>query len=102
MTKQRIIAPYCYVILGDGAELEVQSTNWDMLQWERHARQNRLPAATDGAAVEAMTFIAWHALKREAQIPADVPFEQFARDTVSINTKRVAQDPTPPDREDDS
>lgn len=103
MVKAQLVAPLCIVVMDDGAEYEVQSSNWDMLQYERTARKRNWPAAQD-APLEAATFVAWAALRREGQIP-DLSYESFAGTdsepgrAVSIETKLVRANPIRPDQE---
>ena len=96
MAKPRIIAPRLAVVLDDGAEHEVQATNWDMLAYERHARKHGWPAGNHSP-VEWATFLAWHALTRENLIPA-VTYEQFAQSTLSVDPSAGGEgvDPTRP------
>lgn len=102
--KPQLVAPLCIVVMDDGSCFEVQANNWDMLQYERTARKRNWPAAPD-APLEVATFVAWQALRREQLIPAEMTFETFGGNettpgrAVSIETKRVRQDPTSEDRE---
>lgn len=65
------------VFLDDGSTLEVQTANPDMVRWEKTRAQHRWPAWAD-APVTALTFVAWSALRREQQIPADLTWEAFS------------------------
>ena len=103
--KARLVAPLCVVVMDDGAEYEVQSSNWDLLLYERTARKRNWPAAQD-APLEAATFVAWSALRREAMISAELTYEAFGGTdslpgrAISVETKRVtASDPTRQDQE---
>lgn len=102
--KARLVAPFCVVVMDDGAVFEVQCNNWDMLCGERHWRKHNLPMESTN--LEFATFVAWNALKREAMIPASLSFVEFAgTDTepgraVSIESRQGRpQDPTQGDRE---
>jgi hypothetical protein len=99
MVKPRLVAPLCIVVMDDGSEFEVQSTNWDLLSHERYARAHKWPNAHE-APMEAATFTAWHALRREALVPQELTYDQFVTAAVSIETRAVAVDPTQPDPED--
>lgn len=94
-TKPRMITPVCVVLMDDGAEHEVQSTNWDMLSYERYARAHKWPPANE-APMETNTFIAWHALRRESMIPEDMTYDAFTVAAVSIESRLATVDPTLP------
>ena len=65
------------VFLDDGAILQVQTANPDMVRWEKTRAQHKWPAWAD-APVTALTFVAWAALRREKQIPDDLTWESFS------------------------
>jgi hypothetical protein len=93
--KVRMIAPHLTVLMDDGAVHEIQTTNWDMLGYERTARKKGWPIPQE-AQVEWMTFLAWHGLRREGLIPGDVDYDDFASATMSIDPRVTTADPTPP------
>lgn len=94
--KVRMIAPHLTVLMDDGAIYHVQANNFDMLLYERTARRKGWPGPTD-AQIEWMTFLAWHALQREAQIPKDVTYDGFAARCLSIDPTPVDTDPSSTD-----
>ena len=96
MSKPRLVAPLCIVVMDDGSEFEVQAINWDLLSYERYARAHKWPPA-DEAPMETATFVAWHALRREAQVPQELTYDQFTLAALSIETRAAAVDPTQPD-----
>lgn len=91
--KVQFLAPHCTVYMDDGAVFEIQTNNWDMLNWERVARKNGWPTAQE-ASIEFATWVSWHGLIREAQLPADLTYEQFAPRAQSVIPRNVKQDPT--------
>lgn len=95
----RLVAPLCVVIMEDGATFEVQATNYDMLSFERYGRAHKWPPANE-IPMETATFVAWHALKREGILP-DMTYDAFTTAAVSVETRRVASDPTHEAPEDD-
>jgi hypothetical protein len=92
--KVRMIAPYLTVLMDDGAIYAVQANNFDMLLYERTARRKNWPPPQE-AQVEWMTYLAWHALQREAQIPKDVTYDDFAASCLSIDPTPIEVDPSP-------
>lgn len=91
--KPRLVAPIVTVIMDDGSVFEdVQTTNYDMLKWERYARTHNLPSAQD-APMEFATWIAWHATKREG-LTADLSYDDFAERALSVEPKAAVVDPT--------
>ena len=96
MNKPRLVAPLCVVIMDDGSEFEVQSTNFDLLSYERYARAHKWPPASE-APMETATFVAWHALKRESVIPPDLTYDAFTVAALSIETRLQTVDPTQQD-----
>lgn len=96
--KVRMIAPYLTVLMDDGAVYEIQANNFDMLQYERNARKKGWPGPQD-AQIEWMTYLAWHGLTREAQIPKDTAYDDFVGRCVSIDPRTVGVDPTRPELE---
>lgn len=91
--KPRMVAPLCVVVMDDGSQFEVQSTNWDLLSYERYARAHKWPPANE-APMETATFVAWHALRREALVPQELTYDQFTMAALSIETRGATVDPT--------
>lgn len=93
--KVRMIAPHLQVLMEDGAIFTVQANNFDMLLYERTARKKNWPGPQD-AQIEWMTYLAWHGLQREGQIPKDVTYDEFSASCLSIDPTPVDQDPSLP------
>lgn len=91
--KVRMIAPHLSVLMDDGAIHQVQANNFDMLLYERTARRKNWPSPQE-AQIEWMTFLAWHALQREAQIPKDVTYDDFSARCLSIDPTPIEHDPS--------
>ena len=88
----RLVAPAVTVIMDDGSEYEVQTTNYDMLTCERHFRTHKLGRLED-APLEMTTFLAWHALKREKILP-EMSYDAFTVACLSLESRAAAVDPT--------
>jgi hypothetical protein len=102
--RVRLSTPRLRVSLADGGELDVQTCNPDLIRYERTAAKHRWPGMSDQP-VTWMTFLAWSALRREAQISPEVTWERFS-DEVCLAVETIADDddeeagqagdPTPP------
>ncbi len=95
----RLPSPLLRVTLDDGAVLEVQTTNQDLVRWERTQAKHRWPKATD-APLTWQTFLAWSALRREQQIPAELTWEAFADDRC-VGVEHVGSDDDDEDDDED-
>lgn len=73
----RLKSPRLEVTLDDGTALEVQTTNPDLIAYERTARKHKWAAPGD-APLTWLTFLAWHALRREHLIPTELGWDSFA------------------------
>lgn len=74
MGAPQLTTLHLYVVMDDGAEFTVQTRNPDMIRWDRTRSAKKWPAFQD-APFLGMTFIAWAALTREAQLA--IPWEEF-------------------------
>ena len=90
--KPKMPNPNLTIYMADGAVLEVQTLNKDLLLWDRTRARRKWPQADEARNIW-MTFIAWAALKREGQI-TDMTVDQFEEQALSVA-------PTPDDDEDD-
>lgn len=59
-----LTAPKLEVVLEDGTQHTVQTDNRDLLAWDRTRAKHKWPSPQEAPFVW-MTFLAWHALKRE-------------------------------------
>lgn len=73
----RLVSPRLRGALADGTTFDVQTANPDLIRYERTAAKHKWPPF-DQQPVTWLTFLAWAALKREAQLPPDVTWERFA------------------------
>jgi hypothetical protein len=95
----RLVSPHLAVTLDDGTVLDVQTANPDLVRYERTAARHKWPPATQ-APMTWLTFLAWAALRREAQIPADLTWEAFA-DTRCLSVENLTGDDDDQDDDDD-
>lgn len=77
----------------DGATLEVQTANPDLIRYERTAAKHRWPGMADQP-ITWLTFLAWAALRREAQLGPEVTWERFS-DELALFVERADTDDDP-------
>jgi len=99
--RVQLVAPRVDVVMTDGAEFTVQTDNRDLLGFERLRSKHKWPSPSD-APFGWLTFLAWHALKREGQHTMTLPeFEAAAVLVTSSEEAPDAVDPTQPEAEPD-
>lgn len=86
----RLKSPRLSVVLSDGAVLDVQTLNPDLIRYDVTRAKHGWP---DGPSAPFLwlTFIAWAALRREHTIPDDVTWESF-RDERCLSVESVDDD----------
>lgn len=77
MDTPALSSPRLTLIMSDGAELDVQTKNPDLIRYDLTRTKHGWP---DGTKVPFLwlTFIGWAALRREHMIPDDVTWELFS------------------------
>ena len=111
MADYTISSPKLQVLRGsiDAPEvLEVQTLNPDLIAWDMTAARHKWPAVKD-APFKWLTFLAWHACRREGRIPQDLRYEEWEATTLNVASLDGAQedsatpvDPTQEEAEPDS
>lgn len=95
----RLTSPKLRVLMTDGATLEVQTDNRDLVRYEKTAARHKWPTMQEQPIVW-LTFLAWAGLRRETQIPADVTWERFSEDLCRAVERAEDDDSEILDRED--
>lgn len=106
MADFKLSSPRLRVLRGslDAPEiLEVQTLNPDLIAWDMTHTRHKWPELKD-APFKWLTFIAWHACRREGRIPADLTYETWEASTLEITNltdeddedDEGVADPTPP------
>lgn len=88
-----LTSPRLRVATADGSTFEVQTLNPDLIRFDMTRARHGWPDA-QGAPFVWLTFIAWAALKREGQIPADLTWETFS-EVVCIDVQTVDDEAKP-------
>lgn len=84
MADVKLTTPRLRVTLGDDSQVEVQTTNSDLVRWDMTRAKQRWPSDPREAPFLWLTFLAWAALKRTQTIPADTTWEAFSDSTQEI------------------
>jgi hypothetical protein len=105
MSDYKLTSPRLRVLRGsiDAPEvIEVQTLSPDLIAFDMTRAKHRWPSISD-APMLWMSFIAWHACRREQRIPADLTWETWKGTTLDVTTADDGgdepADPTLPDLE---
>jgi hypothetical protein len=103
MADYRITSPHLQVLRDslDAPEvIEIQTLNPDLIAWDMTRAKHRWPEIKD-APFKWLTFLAWHACRREQRIPRDLTYEEWEATTLNVSNlndddeEAAAVDPTP-------
>jgi hypothetical protein len=103
MADYRITSPHLQVLRGslDAPEvIEIQTLNPDLIAWDMTRAKHRWQEIKD-APFKWLTFLAWHACRREQRIPRDLTYEEWEATTLNVSNlndddeEAAAVDPTP-------
>lgn len=88
MPEAKLFSPRVKVILAtdDGSEpkeQEIQTTNADLVLWDRTRAVKRWPKFDDAPFLW-LTFLSWAAMRRTGEIPVGTKYEEFEAQTLSI------------------
>lgn len=100
MGDVKLSTPRLRVVREGHDDLEVQSTNADLVLWDRTRFKHKWPAVSDAPFLW-LTFIAWAAARRTGAIPTDLRYESWESDVLEVESLDDEEDeagrPTPPD-----
>lgn len=88
MADYTISSPRLVVLRGslDAPEImEIQTLNPDLIAWDMTRAKHRWPDVKDAPFLW-LTFISWHACRREGRIPRDLTYEQWQESTLNVST----------------
>lgn len=88
MADYTISSPHLRVLRGsmDAPEvIEVQTLNPDLIAWDMTRARHKWPEVKD-APFMWLTFLGWHACRREGRIPADLTWEVWKDTTLDVST----------------
>jgi hypothetical protein len=88
MADYTISSPRLQVLRGslDAPEvIEIQTLNPDLIAWDMTRAKHRWPEVKDAPFLW-LTFISWHAARREGVIPPDLTYEQWQASTLNVTS----------------
>jgi hypothetical protein len=92
----KLSSPRVLVTRGDGSQLDLQTTNADLVLWDMTRTKHKWPKF-DEAPFLWLTFLAWAAARRTGHI-TDTTWEAWLADTVDVAAQEDDDDtgrPTP-------
>lgn len=63
--------------------IEIQTLNPDLIAWDMTHARHKWPELKD-APFKWLTFIGWHAARREGRIPSDLTYEAWEASTLEV------------------
>jgi hypothetical protein len=91
MGEVRLQTPRAVVIRDGYDDIEVQTTNADMVLWDRTRYKHKWPPVTD-APILWTTFISWAAARRTGAIPPDHTYEKWESETLEVRILNAGED----------
>jgi hypothetical protein len=83
-TPTKLASPRIEVLLeGRDEAVTVQTRNPDLVLWDRTRAKHHWPKL-DEAPFLWLTFLAWSAMRRAGDIPADMSYEKFEASTLDV------------------
>lgn len=106
MGDVRLTTPRLRVVRDGLDDVEVQTTNADLVLWDKTRFRHKWPTVQEAPFLW-MTFIAWAALRRTGAIAQDAKYEPFEAQTLEVEVLNDEEEepvseygrPTPLDRE---
>lgn len=85
MGDVRLNTPRLRVVREGQDDLEVQTTNADLVNWDRTRMRHKWPKVSEAPFLW-LTFIAWSAARRVGAITAEHRYESWENDVLEIET----------------
>lgn len=89
----KLSTPHVLVKRTEGDPLDVQTTNADLVLWDKTRFRHKWPTVGDAPFLW-LTFIAWAAARRSGAIPPDLTYEAWEASTLEVE---ALDDDTPDD-----
>lgn len=95
MTAVKLTTPRINIVRESEPDktLEVQTTNADLVLWDRTRAKHKWPKFEDAPFLW-LTFIAWAGARRSGLIPPDTAYEAWERDVLSADAGEDDDDET--------
>lgn len=92
MGDPKVTSPRITVIRDGQEPLTVQTTNYDMVNWDRTRVKHRWPKM-DEAPFVWLTFVSWSAARRTGAIPDTLTYETWENTVLDISPETEDDDP---------
>jgi hypothetical protein len=91
MGDVRLATPRLTVVREGVDELNLQTTNADLVLWDRTRFRHKWPTVTDAPFLW-LTFIAWAAARRTGAIPENLKYETWEAEVLAVETEEDEED----------
>lgn len=91
MGDVRLNTPFVRVVRDDFDPLEIQTTNADLVLWDRTRYKHKWPGVADAPFLW-LTFISWAAARRQGAIPGDLAYERWETQVLEVEALNVGDD----------
>jgi len=86
MATARLRSPLIRVIRDGQEPIEIQTSNPDLVLWDKTRARKRPPwPKFDEAPFLWLSFLAWSALRRTGQIPTELTYEQWETENMDVS-----------------
>lgn len=88
MADYKITSPRLQILRGslDAPEvIEVQTLNPDLIAWDMTRSRHKWPEVSQ-APFKWLTFLGWHACRREGRIPPELTYEEWEASTLNVSS----------------
>jgi hypothetical protein len=93
MGEMRLSSPRIIVRRDGYDDLEIQTTNADLVLWDRTRAKHKWPKF-DEAPFLWLTFLSWAAARRTGAIPSDLAYEKWEAETLDVEALADEDDET--------
>jgi hypothetical protein len=100
MADYTISSPHLRVLRGslDAPEvIEIQTLNPDLIAWDMTRAKHRWPEVKDAPFLW-LSFISWHACRREGRIPRELTYQEWQDSTLDVAQVEGEPEPVDPTR----
>lgn len=91
MGEIRLQTPHCLIIREGYDDLDIQTSNPDLVLWDRTRYKHKWPPLTDAPMLWS-TFISWAAARRTGAIPSDYTYEKWETETLEVRILNAEDD----------
>lgn len=93
MTDYKLTSPRVRIIRNGTGPVEIQTTNADLVLWDRTRAKHKWPNFQDAPFLW-LTFLSWAAARRTGEIPPDFAYEKWEAETEDVSALEDEADET--------